>query len=165
MLKLDERDLKILSILQQEGRITKTALAQRVNLSPTPCWDRLKRLERAGVIEGYTARINPEVLGAQTTVLMSAQIGAHRARDFERFERAIEKRDEVLDCWAVGGGIDYLLRIVTPTVADYQQFVDRLLNADTGLEHYTTYIVTRQVKSSPALPDALLHALQSGAAA
>lgn len=165
MLKLDERDLKILSILQQEGRITKTALAERVNLSPTPCWDRLQRLERAGVIEGYAARINPDVLGVQTTVLMSAQIGSHRAQDFERFERAVEKRDEVLDCWAVGGGIDYLLRIVTPTVNDYQQFVDRLLNDDTGLEHYTTYIVTRQVKSSSNVPDALLQALQAGSAA
>lgn len=156
MVKLDQRDIKILSILQREGRITKTALAARVNLSPTPCWDRLKRLEREGIIEGYGARVNIARLGSLTTVMMTAEIKSHQAQDFKRFETAVLARDEVQECWAVGGGIDYLLRVVTPSFDAYLHFVEHLLSGQTGLKHYTTYIVTRHVKSAAQVPDAVL---------
>jgi Lrp/AsnC family transcriptional regulator of ectoine degradation len=156
MIKLDDRDIKILSILQREGRIAKTALAERVNLSPTPCWERLKRLEKAGIIEGYGAKVSWSMLGAQTIVFMEAEIASHQANDFQRFEQAMQEYDEILECWAVGGGLDYLLKIAVKTVDEYQRLVDRLLNAQIGLKKYFTYIVTKRVKSSRSIPDNLL---------
>lgn len=159
MIKLDDRDIKILSILQTEGRIAKTALAERVNLSPTPCWERLKRLEKTGIIEGYGANISWSALGAQTIVFMEAEIDSHQANDFVRFEQAMQQYDEIMECWAVGGGLDYLLKIAVRNVDEYQRLVDRLLNADIGLKRYFTYIVTKRVKDRRSIPDSLLKSM------
>jgi len=146
--KLDDRDLKILSILQREGRITKAALAKRVNLSPTPCWDRLKRLEVNGIIEGYSARISPSVFPAVTTFFMEVELTSHKAHDFEVFERKIQTYDDVTQCWALGGGLDYLLQVEVQDVNVYQRLVDQMLGANIGLKRYYTYIVTKIVKTS-----------------
>ncbi|MBS99200.1 MAG: Lrp/AsnC family transcriptional regulator [Oceanospirillaceae bacterium] len=159
--KLDDRDIQMLSILQKEGRITKTELARRVNLSPTPCWERLQHLEKVGLIEGYGARIAWSALGSQTLVFMEAELNSHLASDFARFEKAVQAQDEVLECWALGGGIDYLLKVVAPSIDDYQRFVDRMLNADVGLRRYYTYIVTKRVKDADAVPETLLQSLKS----
>lgn len=158
MLKLDNRDIQILSILQREGRISKTALAARVNLSPTPCWERIKRLEEAGLIEGYNAILSTEVLGTSAIVFMQAELASHQARDFEIFERAVKSMDEVLECWAVGGGIDFILKVCAGTIDEYQLFVDRMLDANIGLKRYYSYVVTKRVKETNALPDTILKA-------
>jgi Lrp/AsnC family transcriptional regulator of ectoine degradation len=147
-LQLDDRDLKILAILQKEGRITKAALAERVNLSPTPCWERLKRLEKAGIIEGYSARIALKAFGPMAVMFMEAELDSHKAQDFDRFERAVREIDAITECWAVGGGIDYLLKVVTRDVDAYQRLVDRMLGADIGLKRYYTYVVTKRVKET-----------------
>jgi Lrp/AsnC family transcriptional regulator, regulator of ectoine-degradation genes len=159
MIRIDDRDIQILSILQREGRITKTELARRVNLSPTPCWERLQRLEKAGLIEGYGAKLSNELVGDLTFIIMEVELESHKQQDFDRFEQAVQARTEVLDCWAVGGGIDYFLKIATASVNDYQRFVDDLLNAQLGLKRYYTYIVTKQVKQSSAISDKLLRNL------
>src|SRR5690606_17667931 len=93
MLKLDDRDLKILSILSREGRISKAGLAKRVQLSAAPAWERLKRLEDAGIIAGYRADIQPRKISAHVTVLMAAELESHRVQDFQTFERAIASLD------------------------------------------------------------------------
>jgi Lrp/AsnC family transcriptional regulator, regulator of ectoine-degradation genes len=159
MIRIDDRDIQILSILQREGRITKTELARRVNLSPTPCWERLQRLEKAGLIEGYGAKLSDELVGDLTFIIMEVELESHKQQDFDRFEQAVQARIEVLECWAVGGGIDYFLKIATASVNDYQSFVDDLLNAQLGLKRYYTYIVTKQVKQSSAISDKLLRNL------
>ena len=116
MTRLDAIDLKILATLQSEGRITKAALAEAVNLSPTPCWERLKRLERSGLIRGYHAEIDLEKLGALATILVEIVLKQHRYEDFQRFESAIRKVDEMVECHATGGGIDYLLKVIAPDI-------------------------------------------------
>lgn len=159
MLKLDDRDIQILSILQRDGRITKTELAKCINLSATPCWERLKRLEKAGVIESYGARISSSFLGSRVIVFMEAILRSHQLHDFDRFENAVQSMEEVLECWAVGGSLDFLVKVVAADIDDYQRFVDRLLEADIGLKQYYTYIVTKRVKESSILPDSLLKTL------
>ena len=149
--KLDERDLKILAILQQEGRITKTELAERVNLSPTPCWSRLKRLEKIGLIEGYRAKIALKRFGL-TLVFMEAELESHRATDFARFEAEMRRIPEVTGCWSVGGGIDYLIQFMVKDVDAYQRLVDRLLEMGIGLKRYYTYIVTKAIKEDAPAP-------------
>jgi len=150
-LKLDERDIKILAILQREGRITKATLSQRVNLSPSPCWERLKRLEQAGIIEGYSARLSPALFDNLTFFFMQAELVSHQAQVFEHFERTVQELDQVHECWAVGGGFDYILKIAALDVDSYQRFVDRLLDAEIGLKRYYTYVVTKRVKDSGSL--------------
>jgi Lrp/AsnC family transcriptional regulator of ectoine degradation len=150
--KLDSIDLAILAILQREGRITKAALAERVNLSATPCWERLKRLEAAGIIAGYAATLSLKAFARATMVMMEVTLRSHRQADFDRFERAVRGRDEVIDCWAVGGGVDYMVRVVASDVEAYQRFVDTLLEAEIGIDRYFTYVVTKTVKEAAPLP-------------
>jgi len=147
--RLDSRDIRILSILQREGRISKTALAERVNLSPTPCWARLRRLEDAGIIESYGAQISLKVFGPTTIVFVEIEIESHRSEDFLRFEHAITDIPQVVECWAVGGGIDYLCKVVVPHLEDYQTLVESLLKQQVGIRRYYSYVVTAPVKNEP----------------
>ena len=152
MIKLDDRDIQILSILQSEGRITKAALAERISLSPTPCWDRLKRLEAAGIIQGYSANIAFNSFGPLTVIFMQAELESHKDEDFNRFETAIQAIPEIVSCWAVGGGVDYFLQFATKDVDTYQRLVDSILKQEIGLKRYFTYIVTKNVKDAPFPP-------------
>ncbi len=153
--RLDALDLKILATLQNEGRITKLALAERVNLSPTACWERLKRLEKAGFINGYRAEIDLAKIGAATTVLVEVTLKQHRIEDFEIFERAVRRVPEIIECQATGGGIDYLLKIVASDIDAYQRLIDELLTAGIGIDRYYSYVVTRLVKSAAQPPVSL----------
>lgn len=161
-MKLDRTDLQILSILQHQGRITKVALADKVNLSPTPCWTRLKRLEQAGIIEGYQAVVNAKALGPAVTVFTEIGLASHRKKDFHRFESEVMDMPEVRECWSLGGGIDYLLKIIVKQIDDYQRLIDGLLDADLGVDRYFTYIVTKPVKQLPGLPLYALAAADNG---
>jgi Lrp/AsnC family transcriptional regulator of ectoine degradation len=151
-MKLDPIDLRILDAVQRDGRITKLALAAKVGLSPTPCWTRLRRLEKAGLIAGYHARLNLRSVAPIAVVMMEVTLGAHRQADFDRFERAVRSVPEVVACWALGGGVDYLLKILTRDIDAYQRLVDSLLEQEIGIARYFTYIVTRAVKEDDALP-------------
>ena len=156
MYKLDERDIQILSILQEEGRITKTALADRLNLSLTPSWDRLQRLEEEGIIESYGARLSSPFLKNFHLVITEVELESHKEGQFARFEDAILGFDEVLSCWSVGGGLDYILKILVKDVSDYQDFLKRVLKADIGLRRYFSYAVLDRIKDTEVVPDSLI---------
>ena len=156
MHKLDERDIQILSILQSEGRITKTALADKLNLSLTPSWDRLQRLEEAGIIESYGAKLSSSFLSNFHLVITEVELESHKQGQFARFEEAIMGFDEVLSCWSVGGGLDYILKVLVNDVADYQDFLKRVLKADIGLRRYFSYAVLDRIKDTDMVPDSLI---------
>lgn len=157
MVKLDDRDLQILEVLAREGRISKAELAQRVNLTATPCWERLKRLEQAGVVRGYAADIALAKIAPHVTVFVTAELESHRAERFQIFEQAVQRYPEIVGCWALGGGWDYLLQIVTRDIDSYQRLIDDLLERKIGLARYVTYVVTKSVKSGAPPPlEALL---------
>jgi len=156
MYKLDERDIQILSILQKEGRITKTALADRLNLSLTPSWDRLQRLEEERIIESYGARLSSQFLKNFHLVITDVELESHKEGEFARFEDAILSFDEVLSCWAVGGGLDYILKVLVKDVSDYQDFLKRVLKADIGLRRYFSYAVLDRIKETEVVPDSLI---------
>ena len=149
MMKLDRFDLKILDILSRDGRITKSKLADAINLSVSPCWERVKRLEKAGVIEGYTARINADVLVPRNPVWVQIELKQHNAESFARFEALVMNTPEVTECVAVGGGVDYLVKFEARTIDSYQRLMDKWLVSDAGIERYFTYIVTKTVKHAP----------------
>lgn len=148
-LALDDRDLQILSVLSREGRITKTDLARRVNLSPTPCWERMRRLEEAGLIRGYRADVALARLGAHVAVFVMIELESHRPENFQSFEIAVARRDEITACWAIGGGFDYLVQVVTRDIDSYQRMIDALLAERVGVRRYFTYVVTKDVKATP----------------
>ena len=156
MHKLDERDIQILSILQSEGRITKTALADKLNLSLTPSWDRLQRLEEAGIIESYGAKLSSSFLSNFHLVITEVELESHKQGQFARFEEAIMGFDEVLSCWSVGGGLDYILKVLVNDVADYQDFLKRVLKANIGLRRYFSYAVLDKIKDTDMVPDNLI---------
>ena len=156
MYKLDERDIQILSILQEEGRITKTALADRLHLSLTPSWDRLQRLEEEGIIESYGAKLSSPFLKNFHLVITEVELESHKEGEFARFEEAILGFDEVLSCWSVGGGLDYILKILVKDVSDYQDFLKRVLKANIGLRRYFSYAVLDRIKDSEIVTDSLI---------
>ncbi|SHF22906.1 transcriptional regulator, AsnC family [Modicisalibacter ilicicola DSM 19980] len=147
-MKLDRYDIKILEILAKDGRVTKSRLAEAINLSVSPCWERVKRLEKAGIIEGYSARINARVLLGRTPVWMQIELKQHNAESFQRFERVVLDTPEVTECVAVGGGVDYLVKVETESIDAYQRLIDEWLMSDLGIERYFTYIVTKTVKNT-----------------
>ncbi|MEM7289442.1 MAG: Lrp/AsnC family transcriptional regulator, partial [Pseudomonadota bacterium] len=104
MLKLDDRDFAILRVLSKEGRISKSELAKRINLSSSPCWERLKRLEDGGIIRGYHAEVELKKIASHVIVFVVVELENHRAESFQIFEQAIARVDEVVSCWALGGG-------------------------------------------------------------
>jgi Lrp/AsnC family transcriptional regulator of ectoine degradation len=151
-LKLDAIDLKILEAIQRDGRITKLALAGAVGLSPTPCWMRLAKLEKAGIVSGYHARVAMRVIAPVAVVLMEVTLASHRQADFDRFERAVRAVPEIVACWSVGGGVDYLMKVMARDIDAYQRLVDGLLEREIGIDRYFTYIVTKTVKEETVLP-------------
>lgn len=152
MTKLDRIDLRILSVLQKHGRITKQKLANEVNLSVSPCWVRLKRLEEAGIINGYHAEVQLDKLANFSTVLVEITLKHHAAEDFERFENAMLEAPHVIDCYATGGGVDYVLKVIARDIDHYQTLIDGMLAQSIGIDRYFTYIVTKAVKRSRFIP-------------
>ncbi len=159
--KLDPIDLRILDAIQRDGRITKLALAEKVGLSPTPCWMRLRKLEKAGIVSGYHAAIAMRAIAPVAMVLMEVTLANHRQADFDRFERVVRDVPEIVACWSVGGGVDYVLKVMARDIDAYQRLVDGLLEREIGIDRYFTYIVTKTVKDETVLPVADLLPEQS----
>ena len=149
---LDPIDIRILSAIQQHGQLSKTKLADLVNLSPTPCWARLTKLKNAGLIRGYHADIALDRIAKLSRVIVTVSLTQHRKSDFERFEKRINALDEVIECFATGGGMDYVMHLIAPSLPAFLQLMEGLQSAELGIDRYMTYIVTREVKSvSPNL--------------
>lgn len=146
---LDAADVRILCAIQQHGQLSKTRLAEIVNLSPTPCLARLNRLKAAGFIRGYRGVIALDRIADVTQVVVTVSLTDHRKSDFDRFESRIRALDEVTECIATGGGMDYVMKVVTSSLTAFQVLIDSLLADELGIQRYMTYVVTREVKSEP----------------
>jgi Lrp/AsnC family transcriptional regulator of ectoine degradation len=144
---LDPTDIRILSAVQKHGQLSKTRLAEIVNLSATPCWARLNRLRAAGYIRGYHADIALDRVVEATRVVVMVSLTHHRRADFDRFESYVGAVDEIITCVATGGGIDYVMTVVTPGLSDFQAVMDDLLSADLAIDRYMTYFATRLIKA------------------
>ena len=146
MFKLDRIDFKILRVLSDNGRITKTALAEKVGLSPSPCWERLRRLESSGLISGYHAEINLRKLPGTVTVFVTIELNSHAVARFQSFERTIGAHSEITGCWAIGGGYDYLIQVVAPTIEAYQGIIESMLESSGDVARYYSYVVTKTIR-------------------
>ena len=142
-IKLDRLDLRILAQLQKNGRMTNVDLADAVGLSASPCLIRVKRLEQAGYIGGYSAQIRMDKLGDILTVFTEITLEDHHREDFARFEKAVANIDEIVECHLVSGGYDYLLKFITRGVNHYQELMESLLERNIGIEKYFSFIVIK----------------------
>jgi DNA-binding Lrp family transcriptional regulator len=141
--KLDRIDINILVQLQKNGKLTNVELAQHIGLSPSPCLQRVKRLETGGYISGYGARIDLAKLAETITVFTEVTLADHRREDFVKFESSIRNVDELMECHLVSGGYDYLLRFIARGVEHYQQVIENLIDRNIGIEKYFSYIVLK----------------------
>jgi len=150
--KLDRIDINILSTLQAQGNITNVNLAEAVGLSPSPCLQRVKRLEKVGYIQNYRAVINLKKLAEHVTVFTEVTLADHRRKDFVKFENEIKKHENVIECHLLSGGYDYLLKFVARGVSQYQEIMEELLERNLGIDKYFSYIVIKPVVEKHAVP-------------
>jgi len=150
--KLDRIDINILAQLQQNGRLSNVGLAEAVGLSPSPCLSRVRRLEDAGYIASYNARIQLAKLTEYITVFTEVTLNDHRREDFIKFEADIRRYEALQECHLVSGGYDYLLKFVIKNVARYQELMESVLNRNIGVEKYFSYIVIKTILDRGAVP-------------
>lgn len=150
--QIDAKDRQILRALQQDGRLTNLDLSARVNLSPSPCLRRVRLLEEAGVILGYSARVDPKLVGLRITAFIRVSLARHDRDVVGRFEARVREIDEILDCHLLTGEADYLLRVMVPDLDAYEDFVRQHLHGIEGINSITTSFVYGTVKSAAALP-------------
>ncbi|MEJ2019580.1 MAG: Lrp/AsnC family transcriptional regulator [Maritimibacter sp.] len=142
-MKLDKIDIRILSELQKNGRITNVELAELVHLSPSPCLMRVKKLQSEGYIKSYSAEIDIAKLGQSLTVFTEITLKNHRQIDFARFLTAVEKIDAVIECHLVSGGYDYLVKFMTSGISEYQAIMERLIEMEIGIDKYFSFVILK----------------------
>ncbi|MCP1727429.1 DNA-binding Lrp family transcriptional regulator [Natronospira proteinivora] len=149
---MDKIDRKILHELQLDGRLSNQELAQRVNLSPSPCLRRVRRLEEKGIIRGYMAVVDQQAYGYPITVFVRVALARHDTDTVRGFEERVKEIEEIIDCFLMTGQRDYLMRVVTGSLEDYEHFVRETLHTIPGIASMDTSFAYGVVKRSPVLP-------------
>nr|WP_246529131.1 Lrp/AsnC family transcriptional regulator [Microvirga zambiensis] len=146
---MDATDTKILRFLQEDASISIAELAQRVNLSQTPCWKRIQRLEASGIIKGRVALVDPEKIGLSLTAFVSVEAYDHTEAWTQRFAEFVATLPEVMEFYRMAGDVDYILRVVVPDMAAYDGFYKRLIGA-VPLKNVTSRFAMERIKSTTA---------------
>lgn len=148
---LDRTDLKILRLLQRNARMTNADLARSVNLSPTPCLERVRRLEADGYILDYVTLLNPHKLGAGVISFVQVLLDRTNPDVFKRFKEQVSLCPEVMECHMVAGGFDYLLKVRTKSMLEYRDFLGETLAGMSDIKQTHTYVVMEEVKATHAI--------------
>jgi Lrp/AsnC family transcriptional regulator len=148
---MDRTDLKILAILQEDCSLPVAEVASRVNLSQTPCWRRIQRLEAQGVIQRRVAILDPESVGFDLSVFIEIEAADHSPEWLDRFARTVAAMPEVMEVYRMAGDVDYLLRVAVGSMGEYDDFYRRLI-AEVPLKNVTSRFAMERVKSTTAYP-------------
>lgn len=151
-LKLDSIDLRILKELQADGRLSFTDLAPKVGLTTSPCLERVRRLERAGVIKGYAATIEPQAVDAGLLVFIELSLTYSSPDIFTDFKRAIRKLPQILECHLVSGDFEYLLKARLKDMSAYRELLGEIVRLLPGVRNSKTLVVLEEVKEATAIP-------------
>ena len=143
---IDQHDRKILRILQQDGRITNQQLAEQVDLSAAACWRRVRAMEEAGVIRRYAALLDPQQLDQGLTVVLMVQLSQHNRDYRDAFETKVKGLSQVLQCYALTGNADFMLRVQVPDMAAYDRFLNDNLFTLEGVAQVQSNFALREVK-------------------
>ena len=151
--KLDRIDINILALLQTDGRISNVKLAEAVALSPSPCLQRVKRLEKLGFIKCYGAEIDINLITDTIHIFTQMTLSEHRLSDHQHFEKEITKIPQIMECHLVsGGGFDYWLKFVCRSIQEYQHVITGMLNDDLKIIKYHSFVIMRSVISRRDYP-------------
>lgn len=142
---LDDLDLHIIHLLEEDGRQSFSLLGEKVGLSKTPCWNRVNRLQNAGVIEGYGARINPHKLGLEVRALVQVIV---EFADYKAFEQAVNKHRSIHWCQAITGEFDYIMQVLADNIGELDSLLREELSGLPGVHRFTTSISTRVIKAA-----------------
>jgi Lrp/AsnC family leucine-responsive transcriptional regulator len=151
-IELDAADRRILRVLQRDGRIAVTALAEQVGLSATPCLRRIKRLEEAGVIARYAALLDPARVGLPIQAFVQVALSSHAEEVVEAFHKALAAREEVLAAWAMSGDMDYMLHVIAADLDAYADFALKALLRMPGVKETKSAFVLTALKPQGAVP-------------
>jgi Lrp/AsnC family transcriptional regulator, leucine-responsive regulatory protein len=149
-MQLEPRDLRILDLLQRDSRLSNQELAERVGMSASACWRRVRALEEAGVIRGYRAEIDPRRAGLAFHAIIHVRLVRHSRATVERFVAEVMRHDEVQDCYATTGAADYHLRVLCRDLDAFNEFMERTLFQLDGIANIQTNLVLRHVKAPGA---------------
>lgn len=155
MAELDRLDRKIIDILQRTGRISMTDLGEQIGLSTSPCAERVRRLERSGVITGYHARINPQAVGKTLLVFVEITLSAKSADVFEKVRKELLYMPEVMECHLVSGSFDYLVKARLDAMSDYRDLLGIILKRIPVPAQSHSYVVMEEIKETTFLPQPL----------
>jgi Lrp/AsnC family transcriptional regulator len=148
---MDKTDLRILELLQRDGSMTTTAVAERVGLSKVPCWRRIQQLRSKGIIQGVVALLNPRRVGVGTTVFVTIRTATHSAAWFEKFSRVASQIPEIVEIYRMSGDVDYLMRIVVSDIDAYDRVYKRLIAA-VDFQDVSASFALETIKSTTVLP-------------
>lgn len=149
---LDPTDLAILRLIQADASLSLGDIAKEVGLTQTPCWKRIRRMEEAGVITGRVTLVNAEKLGLGISVFVAIETGDHSAAWIESFAKTVAEMPEIVECWRLGGDVDYLLRVVVSDMTAFDGFYRKLTARVSSLRKVTSRFAMECVKSTTALP-------------
>jgi len=152
IMRMDSKDYQILEQLQANGRLTNQELSERVNLSPSPCLRRVRLLEQAGIIKGYTAVVDQKALGLPVTIFIRIKLDRHDEETVKAVEHRISAMPEVMDCWLMTGQWDYQLRVLAADLEGYEQFVRGKLQQINGISAIDTSFAYGRVKQAHKMP-------------
>lgn len=152
MSALDSFSIRILSELQRDARQTVLQIAQRVGLSSTPCWKRVKNMERDGVIRGYTTLVDRDKVGLHICVLAEINLSKHSGKSALEFEDAVAACPQIIECYSTTGNADYMIKVVTTDIKSYETFLQGVLFKIPGVDHVRSSIVLRELKCDPRMP-------------
>lgn len=150
--ELDKLGQRILVILQQDGRISNQQLAEQVGLSPAACWRRVKTLEETGVIKGYGAYLAPDKMGQELCVLVNLSLQRHTIDSTAEIEKQVSSYPEVLQCFAVTGNADFVLRVIVPDMAGYDRFLNEKIFTLQGIAQVNSNFALREIKNTQSIP-------------
>ena len=151
-MKIDTIDKQILEILQTDGRITNSNLAKKVGISPPPTLERVKKLERNGIIDKYVCLLNPEKVGIETFTFVEVTLVRHGSEPVKKFIQAVNKVEEILECHHVTGEADFLLKIAVKDIPAYEDLLLHTLTNLPGVQHLKTMVVLSTTKKETKLP-------------
>ena len=144
---MEERDWRLLDLLQGDARISNQELADRVGMSPSACWRRVRQLEEAGIITGYRASVDPRSAGMEFHAILHVRLTRHTREIVDRFVAEVRRHGEVLDCFATTGAADYHLRVLCKDLDAFNAFMERTLFRLEGIANIQTNLVLRHIKS------------------
>lgn len=151
-MKLDARDRQILTLLQEDCRLSNADLADKVGMSSSACWRRVRQFEEACVIARYKAEVTPDQIGLEFQALVHIQLTRHNPEHLQQFITAVQTQSEVLECFATTGQADYLLRVLCENIAEYNRFLEEFLFRLPAVESAQTNVVLKEIKRNRGIP-------------